>query len=64
MCLDAMKNEFIRGCRPFILMDGLYLNGPYGGRILLVMSLDGSNEIFPMAFALVEVENMDNWTIL
>jgi hypothetical protein len=34
ICLDAMKKGFIRGCRPFVGMDGCHLKGPYGGVIL------------------------------
>lgn len=46
LCLEAMKNGFIQGCRPFIVMDGCHLKGPYGGVMLSAISLDGNNGYF------------------
>ncbi|KAG9440447.1 hypothetical protein H6P81_020612 [Aristolochia fimbriata] len=34
----------------------------YKGCLLIAMSFDGDNRLFPLAFALVEKENIDTWT--
>ena len=62
LCLDAMRNDFVRGCRSFKGMDGCYLKGPYGAVILVAIYMDVNNGIFLVAFTIVKMENMDNWT--
>ncbi|KAL0346023.1 UNVERIFIED_CONTAM: hypothetical protein Sradi_4433600 [Sesamum radiatum] len=37
------------------------LEGPYGGVLLATIGLDGNNGLFPMAYAVVEVESKDSW---
>ncbi|KAG9453175.1 hypothetical protein H6P81_006079 [Aristolochia fimbriata] len=49
-------------CRPFISVDGTHLYGKYKGCLLIATSFDGDNRLFPLAFALVEKENIDTWT--
>ena len=61
ICLYACKQGFLKGCRPFIGLDGCHLKGPYGGVLLIVVSLDANNGLFPIAFMVVEGENKDSW---
>ncbi|XP_056691631.1 uncharacterized protein [Spinacia oleracea] len=56
-----MKVGFKRGCRPLIRVDGCHLKGAFPGMILVVVSKDGNNNIFPVAWGVVEVENSDSW---
>ncbi|KAG9450297.1 hypothetical protein H6P81_010262 [Aristolochia fimbriata] len=49
-------------CRPFISVDGTHLYGKYKGCLLIATSFDGDNQLFPLAFALVETKNIDTWT--
>ncbi|KAL4377761.1 hypothetical protein GQ457_02G024330 [Hibiscus cannabinus] len=62
VCFSALKEGFKRFCRPIISLDGCYLKGSFKGEILSVVGRDGNNQIFPIAWALVEVENRDTWT--
>ncbi|XP_042497524.1 uncharacterized protein LOC122076265 [Macadamia integrifolia] len=62
VCFDACKKGFLRGCRPFIGLDGCHLKGRYGGVLLSAISVDGNNGIFPIAYSVVEVECKDSWT--
>ena len=62
VCLSACKEGFRAGCRPLIGVDGCHLKGAYPGMILVAISKDGNNTIFPVAWAVVEVENKDSWT--
>ncbi|XP_043705320.1 uncharacterized protein LOC122655165 [Telopea speciosissima] len=61
ICLDAYKKAFVSGYRPFIGLDGCHLKGRYGGIMLSVVSVDGKNYLFFLAFAIVEVENTATW---
>ncbi|KAK8671545.1 hypothetical protein V6N13_038139 [Hibiscus sabdariffa] len=62
VCFSALKEGFKRFCRLVISLDGCYLKGSFKGEILSVVGRDGNNQIFPIAWALVEVENKDTWT--
>ncbi|XP_059658699.1 uncharacterized protein LOC132305031 [Cornus florida] len=62
ICYAAMRNGFKEGCRPLIGVDGCFLKGPYGGHILSAISIDGNNQMFPVAFAVVESETRDSWS--
>lgn len=42
-------------------IDGCHLKGPYGGILLSAVGRDPNEEYFPIAFAVVEVENKDSW---
>ncbi|XP_021866757.2 uncharacterized protein [Spinacia oleracea] len=62
VCFEALKVGFKNGCRPLIGVDGCHLKGAHPGMILVAVSKDGNNNIFPVAWAVVEVENADSWT--
>ncbi|XP_074277285.1 uncharacterized protein LOC141600927 [Silene latifolia] len=61
-CLKACKEGFKIGCRPILGIDGCHLKGVYPGMCLVAVELDGNNNIYPVAWAVVEVENRDSWT--
>nr|GEU91491.1 pentatricopeptide repeat-containing protein [Tanacetum cinerariifolium] len=50
------------GCRPVIALDGCFLKKPNVGKILTAVGRDGNNHICPIAWAVVNVENKDNWS--
>ena len=43
-------------CRPVISIDGTHLYGKYRGKLLIAMTTNANNEIFPLAFAVVDDE--------
>ena len=49
--------SFKLACRPVIGLDGCHLRSKYMGSLLTVITLDGNNGLFPIAFAIVESEN-------
>ncbi|KAG5536591.1 hypothetical protein RHGRI_024122 [Rhododendron griersonianum] len=53
--------EGFKHYRLVISIDGTFLTGKYKGIILVVVSQDAKNQIFPIAFAIVEREDADNW---
>ncbi|KAJ9548999.1 hypothetical protein OSB04_021542 [Centaurea solstitialis] len=62
VCLNGLKEGWKRGCRRVIALDGCFLKGVCGGELLTAIGRDGNNHIFPVAWAVVNVENKDNWT--
>ncbi|XP_038721181.1 uncharacterized protein LOC120013448 [Tripterygium wilfordii] len=61
ICLDALKRGFLDGCRPLIGLDGCFLKGCYKGQLLTAIGQDGDGHIYPIAWAVVLVENTENW---
>ncbi|XP_010695391.2 uncharacterized protein LOC104908037 [Beta vulgaris subsp. vulgaris] len=53
---------FLRRCRPIIAVDGTHLSGFYKGILLTVVGIDGNNEIFQIAYGIVDIESKDSWT--
>ncbi|XP_015969289.1 uncharacterized protein LOC107492745 [Arachis duranensis] len=54
--------EAFRHCKPLVSIDGTHLYGKYGGTLLLAIAQDGNSNILPIAFALVEGENVESWS--
>ncbi|XP_038975678.1 uncharacterized protein LOC120106712 [Phoenix dactylifera] len=52
---------FIRGCRPLIFMDGTFIKHKDGGVILGATSKDANDDMFPIAYGVVDTEIDDNW---
>ncbi|XP_014496729.1 uncharacterized protein LOC106758307 [Vigna radiata var. radiata] len=61
VCLKACKDSFI-SCRPIICLDRCFLKGVYKGELLTAVGRDPNDQMLPLAYAVVEVENKDNWT--
>lgn len=62
VCFNAIKKGFLAGCRPFFGIDGCFLKGPFGGQLLVAVGRDGNNQMFPIAWACVEVEDTETWS--
>ncbi|KAK8639495.1 hypothetical protein V6N13_137871 [Hibiscus sabdariffa] len=61
ICMQAMKDGFKAGCRPIICLDGCHLKGYYGGHLLAAVGMDANDSLYPLAFAVVEVESESSW---
>ncbi|XP_071902754.1 uncharacterized protein [Coffea arabica] len=48
--------------RPIIGLDGCFLKSPFGGQLLTALGTDANENMFPISFAVVEVENYDSWS--
>ena len=44
-----------------INIDGTFLYGKYRGTLLIALTWDSDNRLFPLAFAIVEKEIDDSW---
>ncbi|XP_078151905.1 uncharacterized protein LOC144547193 [Carex rostrata] len=47
--------------RPVISIDAAFLSGRYEGRLLMACGYNAENQLLPLAFAIVQKENEDNW---
>ncbi|KAJ9538843.1 hypothetical protein OSB04_031576 [Centaurea solstitialis] len=61
VCLHGLKEGWKKGCRRIIALDGCFLKTVCQGELLSAIGRDGYNHIFPVAWAVVNVENKDNW---
>ncbi|KAL0328025.1 UNVERIFIED_CONTAM: hypothetical protein Scaly_2235100 [Sesamum calycinum] len=61
VCFNGLKQGFLSGCRPIVGVDGCHLKGPHGGVLLTAVGIDPNNACYPIAFAVVSVENRDAW---
>ncbi|XP_072952698.1 uncharacterized protein [Typha angustifolia] len=50
---------FKTGCKPYLGLDGYYLNGKYFGDLLATTACDANYGIFPVAFAVINIETRD-----
>ncbi|XP_038892626.1 uncharacterized protein LOC120081651 [Benincasa hispida] len=56
MVLGASLRGF-KSCRPVIIIDGTHLKGKYKGTIIVGVAIDGNNQLYPLAYAIVDSEN-------
>ncbi|KAL6326014.1 hypothetical protein AAG906_038506 [Vitis piasezkii] len=52
---------FIMGCRPVLAIDSCHLSGPYKGALLSAIAYDANDGMFPLALAVVSLENYEEW---
>lgn len=59
---NAQIKGFLAGCRPFFGLDGCFVKLANGSQVLAASARDGNNNMFPLAFGVVNKEDTDNWT--
>lgn len=57
----ASISGFQHGCRPLLFLDSTLLYSKYQSTLLASTAVDGNDGVFPVAFAIVDEENDDNW---
>ncbi|XP_078442494.1 uncharacterized protein LOC144712171 [Wolffia australiana] len=62
ICFDSIARGFLEGYRRVIGMDGCFLKTELKGQLLSAVGKDGNNQMFPIAWAVVEGENQSSWT--
>ncbi|GKV28205.1 hypothetical protein SLEP1_g37288, partial [Rubroshorea leprosula] len=61
VCLEGCRKGFLLGCRPVIGVDACFLKGMFKGTILAAVARDGNNQMFPIAWAVVDSESTSSW---
>ena len=46
---------------PVLSIDNTHLYEKYKGTLMIQMGYDGNNQLFPLAFAIIEGKNIDSW---
>ncbi|WMV26829.1 hypothetical protein MTR67_020214 [Solanum verrucosum] len=62
VCLDALKKGWKEGCRRIIGFDGYFLKGACKGELLVAVGRNGNNQMFPIAWAVMDKETKHSWT--
>jgi len=60
ICYGASAMGFPH-CRPLLGLDGTHLKTRYKGILLAATAIDAKGQLFPVAYAVVDAENHDNW---
>ncbi|XP_021995939.1 uncharacterized protein LOC110893128 [Helianthus annuus] len=60
ICFKALKEGCV-SCRKVMDLDGTFLKGLCKGELLIATGRDANNQIYSIAWAIVKVENKDNW---
>lgn len=58
----ASIHGFVNGCLPIVALGGIQLKSKYLSTFLSATSFDADGGMFPLAFAVVDVENDESWT--
>ncbi|KAL4587707.1 hypothetical protein LXL04_000581 [Taraxacum kok-saghyz] len=61
ICLGPLKQGFKAYGRDILGFDGAFMKGPFRGQVLTAVGLDSNNGIYPVAYVIVESENMASW---
>ncbi|XP_022154925.1 uncharacterized protein LOC111022071 [Momordica charantia] len=61
MALGASIRGFQSITRRVIMVDGTHLKGKFKGVLLIGVAVDGNNQIYPLAFAIVDNESDASW---
>ncbi|XP_020886130.1 uncharacterized protein LOC110229723 [Arabidopsis lyrata subsp. lyrata] len=61
ICFEALRTAWKQNCRPIIGLDRTFLKNSMKGMMLTVVGRDPNNQIFPIAWAVVDCENNPNW---
>ncbi|KAL0431190.1 UNVERIFIED_CONTAM: hypothetical protein Sradi_0745000, partial [Sesamum radiatum] len=61
ICFKVLKDGFLAGCRQLIGVDDCHLKGPQGEIMLTAVGVDPSNNLYPIAYAVVSSEKRETW---
>lgn len=53
--------QALRYCRPFIALDGTFRKNGWDVILLLVVTIDGNDEILPLVWAIMSTESGEEW---
>ncbi|XP_024015959.1 uncharacterized protein LOC112089210 [Eutrema salsugineum] len=62
VCFEPLRETWKRVCRPIIGLDGAFLKWELKREILAAVGKDADNRIYPIAWAIVKVEDNELWS--
>ena len=57
-----LKEEFKKGLKDFLGFDGMFLKGSFPGQVISAVGLDSNNGNYPVAYVIIETENINSRT--
>lgn len=61
VCLASLRRTWLAHCRPIIGIYGCHLKNDVKGILLVAIGRDANNQLFPIAWSIVPVENIESW---
>ncbi|XP_074283641.1 uncharacterized protein LOC141608178 [Silene latifolia] len=61
ICFDALKRGWVEGCRKLLCVDACFLKTFLGGQLISAIGRDANDQMYPLAWAVVEGENNDSY---
>ena len=61
ICFNGLKKGWWEGCLKIICVDACFLKTFLSGQLLVAVGRDGNDHMYPIAWAVVEAENVDSW---
>ncbi|XP_039138799.1 uncharacterized protein LOC120276135 [Dioscorea cayenensis subsp. rotundata] len=62
ICLSDAKEGFLASCRKLVGLDGCFLKGLLKGQLLVAVGRHGNNQMFPVAWTIVQKETSEAWS--
>ncbi|WMV25936.1 hypothetical protein MTR67_019321 [Solanum verrucosum] len=62
VCFHAFKQGWLEGCRNIIGFDGCFLKGACKGELLVAVGKNGNNQMYLIAWAVVDTETKHSWS--
>ena len=59
--MKACVDGFLRGCRPYLVVDSTFLNGKFRGQLCVVCAVDGHNWIYLVVVGVIDLKTNENW---
>ena len=53
--------EGFNHCQPILSNDGTHLYGEYKSTLMIAMGCNGNNQLFLLAFSIIDGENIRSW---
>ncbi|XP_021725057.1 uncharacterized protein LOC110692358 [Chenopodium quinoa] len=60
-CFEGLQKGWREGCRKVICVDACFIKTFLGGQLLSAIGRDANDQMFPIAWAIVEGENNQSW---
>ena len=61
VCFEGVKLGWLEGCRRVLAVDSCFLKIFLGGQLMCAVGRDGNDQMYPVAWAVVEGENNLSW---
>ncbi|XP_057538141.1 uncharacterized protein LOC130815669 [Amaranthus tricolor] len=61
VCFKGVKDGWVGGCKKILGIDGCFLKTFLGGMLLSAVGRDPNEQMYPLAWAVVEGENNESW---